>query len=240
MVRLRVRRALLIVVLLVLGAPAAGARPLVSTSGIVVDKATVNASWRQGWLRAGAAVIFSGRIATASTLNAVLRPVAHPGRVTAQATFDVEQAGAFTRRLRLPPRPLPGRYTLRVSRSAPLGAVKRVVVIPAPPEGVLDRALVGTTKDGPWQAYNVDSAPVVHGSHNELWMRFHFLSPPTGRVVELTWKYRWHIVVGKVYKRYKHVLLTYAKSGTPLAHGNWIVTLRIGGRVAKQMDVVLR
>jgi hypothetical protein len=232
---------LLVVALLALGMPAA-TQSRTSIPALTLDRATVVAQWQRGWLRTGAAVVFSGHVAAASTLTAVLRPVAHPGRVTAQATFDIAQPGEFTKRLPLPPRPLPGRYTFRVISSTPPGAVKLVVRVPAPPEGVLDRALVGTSKNGPWQAYGFssNSAPIVRGSHTELWMRFHFLSPPTARVVELEWKYRWHIVLGKVYKRYKNVLLTYARSGAPLAYGTWLVTLRIGGRIAKQMDVVLR
>ena len=225
--------------LVALALPAGGSAHL-WTSGVTLDDATVHATWRQGWLQPGAAIAFKGSVDEPSTLTAILRPAAHRGTVTAKKTFDVAQIGEFTGTLPLPPRPLPGRYTLRILRSDAAGAASLVVEVPAPPEGVLDRALVGPAMAGPWQSYNVNSAPVFHGSHDELWMRFHFLSPPTSSVVELIWKYRWHIVLGKVYKRYKHVLLTYAKSGAPLAHGTWVVTLRIGGRIAKQMDVVLR
>jgi hypothetical protein len=227
------------IVLVALAVPAAGGAR-VGTAGVTLDEGTVHATWRQGWLQPGAAVVFKGSVDMPSTLTAILRPAAHRGTVTAKKTFDVPQAGAFTGTMPLPPRPLPGRYTLRIVRSDAPGAAKVVVEVPAPPEGVLDRALVGPSMTGPWQGYNVNSAPVFHGSNDELWMRFHFLSAPTSNTVELVWKYRWHIVIGKVYKRYKHVLLTYAKSGTPLAHGTWVVTLRIGGRIAKQMDVVLR
>ena len=38
-----------------------------------------------------------------------------PGVVTARSTFEVAQAGPFSGQLRLPPRALPGRYSLRVS-----------------------------------------------------------------------------------------------------------------------------
>lgn len=229
----------LAIVLVALAMPGAGAAQ-VGTHGVTLDDATVHATWRQGWLQPGATVAFKGSVDVPSTLTAILRPASRRGTVTATKTFDVADAGEFTGTMPLPPRPLPGRYTLRLVRTDPSGAAKVVVEVPAPPEGVLDRALVGPAMTGPWQGYNVNAAPVFHGSHDELWMRFHFLSAPTSNTVELIWKYRWHIVIGKVYKRYKHVLLTYAKSSAPLAHGTWIVTLRIGGRIAKQMDVVLR
>ena len=50
----------------------------------------------------------------------------------------------------------------------------------------------------------------------------------------------WHRVIGKVYKRYKDTILTYARSKAPLPPGHWNVVLTIGGRIAKQMDVVLK
>jgi hypothetical protein len=211
---------------------------------LTVGKTSVTASWRQGWLRPGALVRFSGSVAAPSTITAVLRPVAHPGVVTAKEDYQVEQ-GPFSETLRLPARPLPGKYTLQIrgmSDAMTLEPVQRIIVMPAPPEGVLDRASVGVTKTGPWLGYAVNTPPVLKGEHPIVWMRFRFLAPPTGRQVELVWKYKWHIVVGRVYKRYKDTLLTYAKtsSGEPMAHGHWNVVLKIGGRVAKQMDVVLK
>ena len=61
----------------------------------------------------------------------------------------------------------------------------------------------------------------MHGSHRELWTRFTFLYPPTGRRVELIWKLRWHKVIGRVYRRYRNTIDTYARSSAPLPEGLW-------------------
>jgi hypothetical protein len=104
---------------------------------------------------------------------------------------------------------------------------------------VLDRAEVGATPTGPWLLYKSGTPPIVHGSHKELWMRFRFLSPPSGKNIELVWKLHWHRVVGKVYKLYKDTLTTSVSSGTPLPSGHWSAILLIDGRVAKKMDVIV-
>jgi hypothetical protein len=210
---------------------------------LVVDKPVIHASWRQGWLRPGAAVIVTGSVGAPSTLTAALRPFARPGFVSARADFEIVRAGAFSEKLRLPPRPLPGRYRLSIggkSGTTELKTVEIVVTIPAPPEGVLDRTEVGTTANGPWLLYRGQSPPVVHGSHKELWMRFRFLSPPSGRHIEIVWKMSWHTIVGKVSKGYADTLDTFCSSATTLPSGRWTVVLTIDGRVAKQMDVLLR
>jgi len=215
------------------------------TPTLAVDRAVVSAVWKEGWLRSGAEVRFTGSVDTVSTLTAVLRRVDRPGVVTARAVFPPVQAGPFTEHLALPPRALPGQYTLRVAGTS--GATKLVpvdltVTLPAPPEGVLDRVLVAPAKTGPWQAYGLSSPPVIHGRHKVLWMRFRFLHPPTSQNVKIVWKYKWHILLGKVYRRYQSTLDTYvkSKSNEPLVPGRWNVILTIGGRVAKQMDVLLR
>ncbi len=218
-------------------AASGSARPL------VVESAVTHAHWRQGWLRPGAAVVFTGSVTSPSTLTAALRPLSRPGVVTARASFDIARGGPFTARLGLPPRPLPGRYSLRVggtSGTTALKTVEVIVTLPPPPEGVLDRVEVGTTPNGPWLLYNGHSAPIVRGAHNELWMRFRFLSPPTGRHIEIVWKMGWHTVVGKVAKRYADTVDTFCRSSAPLPSGTWTVDLTIDGRVAKKMDVLLR
>jgi hypothetical protein len=237
--------ALTLAVLAATAGMAGRAATVETTQTLTVDSSAVTAVWKEGWLRNGAAVRFTGSVDSTSTLTAVLRRVDRPGVVTARAVFPPVQAGPFTERLVLPPRALPGQYTLRVAGTS--GATKLVpvdltVTIPAPPEGVLDRALVAPAKTGPWQAYGLSSPPVIHGRHKVLWMRFRFLHPPTSQNVKIVWKYKWHILLGKVYRRYESTLDTYvkSKSNEPLVPGRWNVILTIGGRVAKQMDVLLR
>ena len=243
--RVRMHAGLTLLVLSAIAVPAAGAasKGPAAARTLKVGTAVANASWRQGWLRPGADIRFTGTVGAASTLSAVLRPIDRPGIVTTQGSFQVTAPGAFTKHLRLPPRPLPGRYRLHIagtSGATTLRPVDVIVTIPAPPEGVLDQAEVGTTANGPWMLYKAGSPPVVHGSHKELWMRFRFLYPPTGKNVELIWKMRWHTVVGKVSKLYKDTLDTSVASANPLPPGHWSAVLTIDGRVAKKMDVIVR
>jgi hypothetical protein len=235
----------LLTLILVLGVSvtAAAAPRQEQPPGLSVDQAVANVSWNQGWLRPGAVVTFTGAVDAPSTVTATLRPVARPGIVTSHAEFEIGKAGPFTARLRLPPRPLPGVYSLRVGGSTEVAGLKPVdlqVTIPAPPEGVVDRALVGPTKNGPWAVYVGNTGPALHGPHSEIWMRFRFLYPPTGRNVVLVWRLNWHTQLnGRVYKRYKRTIDTFASYGKPLPSGTWNVVLKIDGRVAKQMDVRL-
>ena len=221
---------------------AAAAVSSASKQSVKVTSATTQASWKEGWLRPGSAVHFSGAVDAPSSLAAALRPIGRPGVVTARSTFEVAQAGPFSGRLRLPPRALPGRYSLRVSGTsgaATLAPAEVIVTIPAPPEGVLDRVQVGAAPNGPWQTYTGGSPPVLHGAHQTLFMKYRFLYPPSGHDIEVVWKLHWHRIVGKVYKRYKDVIETTVASGSALPSGHWSTVLKIDGRVAKKMDVVL-
>jgi hypothetical protein len=222
--------------------PTASAGPRVDAPTLAVHKAAVSASWNEGWLRAGAAVRFSGSVSKPSVLTAFLRPIGRGG-VTARLPEFEAGPGAFHETLTLPPRALPGRYRLRVlSKDSPstLKPVDVIVRVPAPPEGVVARALVGPTRQGPWLRYVGTTGPALSGQHTVVWVRFRFLYPPTGRHVQLVWKLRWHTLVGKVYRRYENTLDTYARSSDPLPKGTWLVVLKINGRVAKRMDVKLR
>ena len=243
--RLAARLGLLAVLAGGLAVPASVAAVGGDTPTLTVRSAVVNATWKEGWLVPGAAVTVSGRVDAPSQLDVILRPVDRPTVVTARVAVDVAKGGTFATKVALPARPLPGKYSLRVlgtSGIEQLAPVDRTVTIVSPPEGVLDRALVGTTKNGPWLRYDNDSSPVVHGSHSELWTRFIFLAPPKPGKIEIIWKLHWQTVVGKVFKSYKNTLDTFAKTkaGTPLPGGTWTVTLTINGRIAKQAAVRLK
>lgn len=107
---------------------------------------------------------------------------------------------------------------------------------------MLDRALVGPTKNGPWLRYDNNSSPLVSGKHDQLWTRFIFLSPPKAGKIEIVWRLRWRTVVGTVAKNFKNTLDTFAKTknGVALPSGTWTVTLTINGRIAKQAAVRLK
>ncbi len=239
--RAPVRAGLLLALLLGVAAPSVGAG--VQAPALSVDSTTVSAKWKEGWLRPGAAVRFAGRADAGTPLSAILRPIARPGVVTARLDFTVPPAGTFSKTITLPPRTLPGRYRLRlVSTSDPPRPTpaEAIVRVPAPPEGVIDRALVGTTRNGPWLHYVGNTGPAVSGPHTKLWVRFRFLYPPEGRKVAITWKLRWRTIVGKVERRYANTVDTFASSNAPLPKGVWLVVLTIDGRIAKQMSVRLR
>lgn len=239
--RLFARIGVTVALLLAVGVPAAGAAG--REAELTLSGAVVHAQRRQGWLQPGAGVRLDGTVAEPSTISVAVRPLDRPRIVTARSTFDLAKSGPFTVQMHLPPRPLPGRYSLRItgtSGTTSLTPVATTITIPAPPEGVLDRVEVSTTRNGPWQSYGNGTPPVIKGSHTELWMKFRFLYPPTGQTVLLVWKLRWHTLVGKVYKRYKNTLLTSVSSVTPLPSGHWLAILKFDGRTAKAMDVVVQ
>jgi hypothetical protein len=217
-----------------------GQLPAAAAGGLRITSATANVSWRQGWLEPGASVVFTGSIGAPATLTAALRPVDRPGTVTARTEFVMTHGATFTKRLRLPPRPLPGTYKLRVAGTTGegVGRAEVKVTIPAPPEGVLARGEVGTTPHGPWLLYRHGSPPVVRGAHR-IWMRFRFLSPPTGKHIELVWKRNWRTVVRRTMP-YQDTLLASVGSSARLASGHWSAELLVDGRVAKKMDVIVR
>ena len=230
-----------VALLLAVGVPAAGAAG--REAELTLSSAAVHAQWKQGWLQPGAGIRLEGTVAEPATIAAALRPLDRPGIVTARSVFTLTKSGPFAVQMHLPPRPLPGRYSLRItgtSGTTSLAPVATTITIPAPPEGVLDRVQVSTTRNGPWQSYGNGTPPVVKGSHTELWMKFRFLYPPTGQNVLLVWKLHWHTLVGKVYKRYKNTLLTSVSSGSPLPSGHWLAILKFDGRTAKAMDVVIQ
>jgi hypothetical protein len=232
-----------LVLLVGLGVPGALAAVRDEAPTLSLDCAVVGAQWKEGWLRPEAAVRFTGNVTAPSTLTAFLRPVGRDIVTARLADFSVAQAGRFSGTLRLPPRALPGPYRLRILSTSSPPRPKPVdcpVEIPAPPEGVIDRALVGTSLKGPWLRYVGNTGPAVRGAHKTLWVRFRFLYPPTGKRIQIVWKLRWHIVVGKVYRRYQNTLDTVASSGAPLPKGVWLVVLTIDGRIAKKMDVRLQ
>lgn len=238
-----VRAGLAFVLLSGVALPTAFAAVRADAPTLTVDTAVVTAKWKEGWLRPGASVRFTGTVGQATTLTAFLRPVDRPGTLTARlADFDVP-AGPFSKVMPLPARALPGPYRLRIASTSPAPRPEPVEVmarIAAPPEGVIDRALVGTTRNGPWLQYVGNTGPAVRGTHKALWVRFRFLSPPSGQRVEIVWKLNWRRVVGRVYRRYRNTIDTYARSNAPLAKGTWLVVLKIDGRIAKRMSVRLR
>ena len=223
-------------------ARAAGARQDDDTAPIVSGlKAVVSAKWSEGWLVPGAGIKVTGTVDSPAKVKLVLRPLAHPEKVTGQAPYTIARAGRFALTLPLSARPLPGPYRLSVVNAADplLGKLDEVTVtIPSPPEGVLDYALVGPTQNGPWSRYERNQSPVLRGKRSIVWMRFIFLSPPKGTHITLWWKLRYKWTFKPVDRRFQKTIDTHmTNSEGPLPTGRWTVQLRVDNRVAKQMVV---
>jgi hypothetical protein len=178
----------------------------------------------------------------AARIRAILQRIGTPKTLPVRVDRTVTRAGPFTLTLPLYVRSLPGKYTLRIvglDESAGLEPAVATVTLPPPLEGVVDRAEVGTSKNGPWHVYDIDhhSSPVLRGKYKELYTRFTFLSPPRGGRIEVVWRLQWRKIVGKKYKAYRDTIYTFAKSAAPLPAGTWLVTLEVNDRVAKRGSV---
>ena len=214
-----------IVVWAALAAPAS-TRPAAS---VTVSSVSVDASWKESWLTA--TLTFSGTVDTAAQLTIFVRPADRPGNVAAKTTLPVAAAGAFTGQLRLPARLLPGAYTLRVtgtSTAGDLAPVDTPFTVPAPAEGIVDKAGVSTRKGGPF----VDR---VQGTVAALWARFHFVVPPQTKVVEISWYTPSFKFVDTLKKPYKATVESVLANATGhLEPGTWYAIAKVGGKVVKR------
>ena len=230
-----------------LGGVGAGAAGDDVAPTVSITKAVFDAKWSEGWLAPGAAVHVTGTVDGPAKLSAILRRIAtpKPPQNDVHLTKNIPRAGRFTWDIRLSSsRALPGRYSLRIvgtSGTAELDPVDVTLAMPSPVEGVLDRAEVGTSQDGPWHLYDVDhhSTPVIHGKYTKLWTKFTFLSPPTGGKIVVEWRKKWRVFFGHVSKRYSNTIYTWAayEPPVPLDKGTWLVTMKVNDRIAKRGSV---
>ena len=233
----RVACAAISILVLAVGASATSAHR--AAKSLTLDSATATAVWKQGYLRPGAAIRFSGSVAGPSHLTAILRPKTGPKRVTAKIELDVADAGSYSGKIPLPARPLPGSYQLKVigtSAGATLPSAQLDVSIPTPPEGVVARSEVSLSRGGHEVARDGD-VPVVKGTPTTIWVRYRFLYPPQGHDIKVIWNLHWRHRLGVVDKKYGKTIDTFVKSGSPLPSGVWKVVLTVDGRIAKQTSV---
>lgn len=198
---------------------------------VVIDSAAVSASWKESWLTGS--VRFSGNIGATAELNASLRPARRPGPQAAKATLTAGADGRFSGQLRLPARLLPGAYLLRVwgtSGGVTLTPVEREVTVPAPREGVVDRAYTSLTKNGP-------ATVTVAGPRRQLWAHFHFLVPPRSGRLTASWYTPSFTWVGTVNRAYRADFETFVRAPTGLQRGRWWCVLKSSGRVVKRVRV---
>jgi hypothetical protein len=205
--------------------PAAGRATTRPT--LTLRSARVVAHWREGWFKGS--VVFAGRVGAPATLDAVLRRVGG-GALPTQDAFTVRRARSFTRKLTLPARPMPGVYRLRLTGSTAGGdlqPVERNVVVPSPPEGVVDRAIISVTPGG----RRVRS---VAGPRHLLFARFHFLAAPRARTLEVVWRTPSYHVFSISHRHYATTIYTRVQSTSPLQPGIWYCILLVDGKIAKR------
>jgi hypothetical protein len=223
-------------------AGSAGGRSFEPLPALTLEQPSVTGTWSLGWYYGGS-VRVSGTVAVPARLRASVRSI-QDGKVYAGRVFS-SPAGRYNVRLRLPRQPLPGRYRVVVVGVTPLlRKVERIVTVQAPPEGVVDNAVISARRNGP-------AARVLRGPRTEAWARFHFLSPPP-RAREVT--IQWKTPSGRLVCQsptgplrgcelpldYARTVHTFLRSTARLAYGNWEARISVGGKLAKRAFVRLR
>jgi hypothetical protein len=199
----------------------AGAAVAHTTTSVQLSNVQLKASWKEGWLTAN--LHFTVKVDGATTVTAVVRPVA-AGPVAANKAYSFGAAGSANETITLPPRLVPSSYTLKV------GDTTTKFTVPAPPEGVVDSATISTTKGG--KSQKTISGPKA------LWVRFHFLVPPTGaKTVKIVWRTPSFQFVGAVNKPYATTIDSTLASNAALPKGTWYALMYVNGKVAKRQDV---
>ena len=209
-------------------------------STVAITGTSVTAKWHESYVRGS--VTFTGNESQAATLEASLRNVA-TGRLIAVKRFSVG-GGTFTQSIQLSARPVPGTYRLRLKEMPTGSAADRNVKVPAPPEGVVDRAYTSKTKNGP---------PVkVIRDAKKIYAHFHFVARPQTNVLTFNWRKPGNPKVrftGYAKKPYKtNVLITFVcvkkLEGGPcldqeLRKGKWYCIAYARGQVVKRQLVTV-
>jgi hypothetical protein len=225
--RVRVFGALVVLVLCFGVSAHAQAPPVVS-----LKSATLSSKWKESWLTGS--IRFSGTVSAAADLRVSLRPKTG-GSVAAAVDLPGLQPGSYGGTLTLPNRLLPKVYRLTVSGTSangPIAPVHRDVTLPAPPEGIVDRAWASRTKNG-------KPVTTIPGNPTEVWAHFHFVVPPKSRRVRNRWyspNFRWWgEKKNKPWTPIVHTRLAAAK----LDKGVWFAYMFSENRVVKRWRVRL-
>jgi hypothetical protein len=234
-------------VLALLASASASARPSAAQT-FAIESVTVNAKWKEGWLRKGSSLVVRGTVDGVAQLKLVLRSGGSPGKVIRVTRKTVPQGGPFAATIVLPARPLPGLYKVSAtgqSGGATLPRVDKDFLLPAPNTGIVDKAIVSARPGG-------RGVTVMRGLRHEVFVRFHFLTPPPKeRTVSIVWrtpsyKYVCQTASGpvrgcKLTKKYAANITTFLRSSSQaLQKGNWYCILSVGNTIAKRVAVRLR
>jgi len=256
-----------LVLLGLLATGSAGAERSTTAPTVTIDSTKFSGTWHEGWfavwqvrvihhlgrsdlkwtrVKSGSLNVV-GTVSGAAQLQVTLRTQA--GKVVVASKPFSAPAGRYSARLKLG-RPLPGAYTVSTSvlgsSAVTLRKVEEPVSFPPPPEGVVAKASIAATRNGP-------SIKILHSRH-EAWARFHFLTlPPGTRTVLIEWRRPdWVHVCQEAKgptpncKLPKQIsadgsVYTFLRSPvTPLARGKWYCQMSVGSRVARRTFVTLR
>lgn len=116
---------------------------------LTVADAAVRVAWRES--RANGSVVVSGSVSAPSELAVTLAREGATGRVVARTSVSAPAAGPFTATAKLPLTLVPGTYVLHVggtSAGLEIQPADRRLVVPAPLEGVVDRAWISMRPGG--------------------------------------------------------------------------------------------
>jgi hypothetical protein len=212
-------------------APAAHAAPEVA-----ITEAVTKATWKQGYLTGS--VRFTATSTEAATLFFFVRRASNKGPVLAATQLDVAAGGTVQGTLKLPAQPMPLTYKLRVSHVTDAGNVllppAADVKVPAPPEGVVEKAVVSHARGGKGVVSAASPVP-------QMWVRFRFKALPTAKGRKVIWFSPSGQIIGTVLPTSKFVIDSFIRSRSgALPRGNWEARLVVGGKIARRTFVRIR
>lgn len=209
----------------------------VAAPGLILTRALLQPRWSASRLRGRLSL--AGTAARPALLEVRLLRAAGTGKALLVRRLRVARAGAFTGRLNLNPKLLPGRYLVRVAEvgggASPLPAAQRAAKLSGPPEGVAARAFVSTKIAGR-PLRRITTRPSI------IFAQYTFATLPRGHK-KLTVRWfspgaRAPVAVDR--KPVKRQVIAFIKSSGPLPTGAWRAELRYGGTLVATARVALR
>jgi len=191
---------------------------------------SLKAAWTNS--RLSARLRFTVTVKGASHFVAEVRP-ASGGGFRSKRNYTTTRGGTFPEQLGLPATTPPGNYRLQVvatTGNAPPAIGVHSFTLKAPPQGIVDAAAISTAQGG-------KGATTVKGPVKELWVRFHFLSPPRNKQVKIVWRTPSFRFVGAVTKPFATTMDSSLRGSAPLARGRWYAIVSVNGTIVKRLGV---
>jgi hypothetical protein len=205
------------------GGGESGALAFAVNPGIVLTKTLLQPRWAASRLLGR--LDLRGVVGRPAVLQAQVLRADGRGRALVTRRLQVNQAGAFARRLRLVPTLLPGRYLIRVTEiggNPPLPPAQRASKLSAPREGVVSRAFF-STKIGGRPMGRISGRSIIF-AHFRFAVR-----PKKGKRLTVRWfspGARRAVAVDR--KPITSQVIAFIKGSGPLPKGAWRAELRYG------------